>query len=40
MDYGNGCNHSVELIKSLNHTVEMGEFYMFTIYLDTITLEN
>lgn len=40
MDYGNGCNYLVELIKLLNYIVEMGEFYMFIIYFDIIILEN
>lgn len=28
MDYGDGCTHLVKLLKSSNHTLDMGEFYV------------
>lgn len=40
MGCDDGCTHSVNLLKSVNHTLQMVEFYLCKIYLNRVALKN
>lgn len=40
MDYDDGGTHSVNLLKSMSHTLEMVQCYLSKLYLNRVTLKN
>lgn len=40
MDYDDGGTHSVNLLKSMSHTLEMVQCYLSKLYLNRVPLKN